>query len=184
MKANVIPDSHKVYFLESLEKLGQGPELDLSYVRHGLAAVEFPNEGEFVAIATSTNLQILMPYQSLVIISSSPNHLSEDTRILEYRVMAMAPLHASSLLHYSVFPNGRLVAGVPGAVLDTADQMTSYEAGTLIGARVNVENPRVLRILEQAVKSFPPGSTRVEICRAAILGDLREPLPQISHMLN
>lgn len=186
MNANAIPDSHKVYFLQTLEKLGEGPELDLSHIRSRLAVLEFPNEGESIGIAASGNFQILLPYQAMAVISSFPNHLSDDTRVLEYWLTTwpMFKSPESHLLYYSVFPNGRLVAGVPGAVLDTADRITSYESGVLIRARAKVQNPRALRILEQAIKSFPRGSNRVEICRAAILGDLQEALPQVSHSLN
>lgn len=172
-----VTKDHRLYLLKALAEIQSGPELEVSYVESQLQVLRFPGQGQTKAtLASSRMTPELAPYQALICLTAAPHHLSHSINVLEYKILDGARSTQGDAffpLHYSVFPNGRRVLGVSGLLLDTAEQITEYERGSMLEDKFKVSNPSVLKIFEQVILSFPQGSGKLEVCRASALMDLR-----------
>ena len=176
MSARDISPVHLKHFLTALSKMKGGPELDMEHVTQLFKDIKFPRNGQTLAqLAAPEITPGLMPYQALVCLSASPNHLSRKVNVLEYKIFDSASSSVEAQyfpLYYSVFPNGRRLLGVSGLVLDSFGSSTTYERDSLREDKFTVSNPRVLGIFRHSIKLFPVGNAKLEACRTAALDDL------------
>lgn len=176
MNARDVVPRHLEHFLTALSEIKNGPELDMEHVTQLFKDLKFPRSGQAWAHLAAPELTpALMPYQVLVCMTASPNHVSRKVNVLEYKILDTAQSSAEAPyfpLFYSVFPNGRRVLGVSGLLLDSTGSTTSYEAGSLAEDKFLVQNPQVLGIFRHLIKLFPSGDAGLEACRSAALADL------------
>ncbi len=176
METKSLSEEYRKRFLEALQKLKHGPEIDFTHVEKRLSELDFPQSGMSNAFtAYSQEVNSLAPYQALIVLSSAPHFLSLETSILEYKIVDIARSRLGQLivpLFCSVFPNGRMVLGVSGLLFDSEGVRTEYEPNSLFEDKFQVTNPRVLEIYKHYIESFPQGNAHLEDCRRNALFDL------------
>jgi len=172
--------------MQALVEVQIGQELELDYVKDRLQDLKCPQPGYVTLIrASSRRTPELWPYQVLIGLTGAPNHLSDLSNLLEYKIMDDSHSLVNEMffpVNYTIFPNGSRLLMVSGLVLDTEEMVCEYSGGSLKKGSCPITNPGVLNILESIILRFPQGSGKFEAYRSAALSDLRN--HAVGHRLN
>lgn len=176
MNSRDITSKHLEHFLAALAEIKDVQGLNMEHVAQKLKGLKFPDREKSLAfLAAPKGAPGLLPYQVLISVTASPNHVSRKTNVLEFKVLDTVQHSSGSIsfpLFYAVFPSGRRVLGISGLELDTFGLTSTYEARSLAEDKFQVKNPQVLDVFRQLIKLFPSGDANIEACRAAALADL------------
>lgn len=177
---SIDPD-HVEKFLGVISQIEEVLPLDMTTIQERLFELKWPKKGKSLSLLATTveTDSRLQPLQAHVCLGSPPNHVSDKSPVLEFKLF-------DTILHFgepyypvslSVFRSGRQILEAPGLVLDTTGKQTQFNKSQFSFLRRDLKgNQLALDVYQFLVRTFPTTTPREQRIQATALVLFGNPL--------
>ncbi len=154
-----IKEEYKNLFLEVLKNINEYFELDIESIKKTLNEQKFPKNDQsimFLAVSGEKSNSYL-PFQPVISITGAPNHVSQKTSILEFKIYDTRNYSGNIVMRVSlsIFPQGRQILKAYGLQLDTHGK-NKYQPFTMVTDKIEFSRINgLLELMRSLIEKFP-----------------------------